>query len=275
MSYGIVDFHVHSAPSLVPRHHNDNELPGIMNLVGVEKFVMKAHEGSTAERASLLGGGAIGSIVLNSVVGGANPDAVETAAKLGPRVIWMPTLSARAHRSANTASDISVHKNQNFREVKVCQSDGSVCEEWIEIFDLVAEHDLVLASGHITMSEAIAVFRLARSRGVKRLLVNHPLLSFLDWQDNQVSDLLELDAFIEVGILADFLAGSIAGLTATERMNKLYPASRLVFGSDLGHCSFPDVVDVMDGWIDNAERSLGGKSVEQIIRQNGSGLVSA
>jgi hypothetical protein len=123
------------------------------------------------------------------------------------------------------------------------------------------------------MSEAISVFRLARTRGVKRFLVNHPLLSFLDWQDDQVSDFLELDAFIEVGILADLLAGSIEGLTATERMNSLYPASRLVFGSDLGHCSFPNVVDVMGNWIDRAERSLGGKSTEQIIRQNGTGLV--
>ena len=38
------------------------------------------------------GDGAVGGIVLNSPVGGANPDAVRLAAALGGRIVWMPTV---------------------------------------------------------------------------------------------------------------------------------------------------------------------------------------
>ena len=73
---GIVDLHVHSAPSLVRRHTTDPDTAALARAVGITTMVLKAHEGSTAERAQLIGGGAVGGVVLNSPVGGANPDAV-------------------------------------------------------------------------------------------------------------------------------------------------------------------------------------------------------
>ena len=100
---GVLDLHVHSAPSLVPRHSSD---PGTRRAVaasGVTGFVLKAHEGSTAERAALLGDGVFGGVVLNSPVGGANPDAVMVAARLGGRVVWLPTSSSPAHRAAHAS----------------------------------------------------------------------------------------------------------------------------------------------------------------------------
>ncbi|MFP4512820.1 MAG: DUF6282 family protein, partial [Acidimicrobiales bacterium] len=103
---GLIDFHVHSGPSLAPRHHDDHQVSELMQAVGVERFVLKAHEGTTAERATLIGGGAIGSIVLNSPVGGANPDAVEVAARLGARVVWMPTISSSAHQAAESSAEL-------------------------------------------------------------------------------------------------------------------------------------------------------------------------
>ena len=96
---GIIDFHVHSAPSLAPRHSDDPETMQQARAAGVARFVLKAHEGCTAARAALLGGEAIGGVVLNSPVGGANPDAVAVAAALGARVVVAADdLVARAHR---------------------------------------------------------------------------------------------------------------------------------------------------------------------------------
>ena len=43
---GMVDFHVHSAPSLAPRHSHDPETMAEAKAAGVAKFVLKAHEGS-------------------------------------------------------------------------------------------------------------------------------------------------------------------------------------------------------------------------------------
>lgn len=274
MSFDIIDFHVHSAPSLVERHHHDGDLPAVMAEAGVTTWVMKAHEGSTAERASLVGHGAVGSVVLNSPMGGANPDAVEVAARLGARVCWLPTLSARAHRAAHASPELDAHRGVTFREVPVCDSDGTVRPEWLEVIDLAAEHSMVLASGHITMDEAVAVFTLARQRGVDRMLVNHPLLPFLGWRDDHIDAFAELGVHLEVGVLADILAGSLEGLTATERISQRYPDDLLVFGSDLGHHLYPDVVEGLTAWMEHASLRLGDARLELITTKTGRGLLA-
>ena len=96
----MADLHVHAAPSLLPRHGDDRATVAAERAVGFSTVVLKAHEGSTVERATCAGDGAFGGIVLNSPVGGANPDAVEVAARLGGRVAWMPTVSRGLIRPA-------------------------------------------------------------------------------------------------------------------------------------------------------------------------------
>lgn len=269
----IIDFHVHTSPSLVPRHHDDHEIGPILRDAGIGTYVLKAHEGTTAERAQLAGGGAIGSIVLNSPVGGANPDAVSVAAQLGARVVWMPTISSECHKRSASRESLAAHKNVTFRAVPVCRDD-EVLEEWIEIIDLVAEHDLILASGHLSMDETVAVFKLARERGVQRLLVNHPLLDFLGWREDHVDSLVGLGTYIEVGVLADVLVGEDGENSATARLASAYPTSLLVFGSDLGHHHYPDVNPGVPAWLEAAEASVGGDALERLTTTNGKELLS-
>lgn len=268
----IVDFHVHTSPSLVPRHHSDAEISDVLAGVGISTFVLKAHEGSTAERARLAGPGAVGSIVLNSPVGGANPDAVRVAAAFGARVVWMPTISSQAHQQARTSDELSVHRELTFRTVPVTE-DGRVRSEWLDVFDEVAAADMVLAAGHLSMDETVEVFRVARQRGVQRLLVNHPLLPFLGWRNEHVDDLLELGAYVELGVLADLLVP--AGTeSATSRLAALYPAPLLVFGSDLGHADYPDVTPGIADWIDAASARMAPETVDRMTTANGKELLT-
>ena len=145
--------------------------------------MLKAHEGSTAERASLLGDGVVGGVVLNSPVGGANPDAVMVAARLGGRVVWLPTISSLVHKAAHERPELTAHKGIHFRAVPVVDGDGRVLPDWYDVFDEVAAADLILASGHLTLDETVAVFTAARRQGVQRFLVNHPMMDFLGWRD--------------------------------------------------------------------------------------------
>ena len=48
---GMVDLHVHASPSLLPRHGDDAATVDVERHLGFETVVLKAHEGSTAERA--------------------------------------------------------------------------------------------------------------------------------------------------------------------------------------------------------------------------------
>jgi hypothetical protein len=266
----IVDLHVHSSPSLLPRHHTDLEIGPLLAAAGIGTYVLKAHEGSTAARANLVGNGAVGSIVLNSPVGGANPDAVSVAASFGARVVWLPTVSSEAHRAAQTSPELRVHRSMDFRAVPVCR-DGELLPEWEDVFEVVAAHDMVLASGHVSIDEAITAFRAARAHGVQRFLVNHPLMDFLGWRDDHVDALVELGVYVEIGVLADLTA--TGGRPATDRLAADYPHSLLVFGSDLGHVDHPDIDPGIDSWLTTTESALGGATLDLITEKNGEELL--
>jgi hypothetical protein len=269
---GIVDFHVHSAPSVVPRHSLDPETKSVLDRLGVEKFVLKAHEGSTAERAALVGAGALGGIVLNSPVGGANPDAVEVAARLGARIAWLPTSSSPAHQASTggPANGQEVHGHFSFRPVPVC-TDGRLRPEWIDVLEIVARYDLVLASGHVPMDETLAVFEEAARRGVRRFLVNHPLLDYLKWGPDAASALQRLNARVEIGVLADQAAGTVKN--GTGWIAAQYPAELLVFGSDLGFVGYPTFEDGYRSWMVDAEKVLGPCVLDHALRAGGHELL--
>ena len=274
---GVADLHVHGAPSLVERHGLDHEVLGAHGQMGVDLAVLKAHEGSTVERAVLAaqrgeadGVEVYGGIVLNSPVGGANADAVEVAARLGGRVVWMPTVSAPAHVASASSPELSVHRDLAFRQVDVLDEPGALLPAWQEVLDVVAAHDLVLASGHLTCSQALVLFRAARSAGVSRMLLNHPRMPFLEWDDAAAPEFARLGVVLELGILPDIL--TTAGPPSTT-LGEVYPHDMLAFGGDLGHAHYPTMRQALPGWLADLERCVGESDTEQIMTTVGRRLV--
>lgn len=274
---GVADLHVHGAPSLVPRHGLDHEVLGAHGTVGVDFAVLKAHEGSTAERAVLAAGRepaggveVVGGIVLNSPVGGANADAVEVAARLGGRVVWMPTISAPAHIAAASSPELSVHRGLAFRRVEVTDADGALLPAWRDVLDVVVEHDLVLASGHLTCAESLVLFRAARAAGATRLLLNHPRMPFLQWDDAAAPEFARLGVVLELGILPDILTPD--GPRSTT-LGDVHPHELLAFGGDLGHADHPTMAQALPGWLAELERCLGESDTEQVMTTVGRRLV--
>jgi Family of unknown function (DUF6282) len=262
---GLADLHAHGSPSLLPRHGDDRATVAAENALGFTTVVLKAHEGSTVERAVAAGGadaGVYGGIVLNSPVGGANPDAVEVAARLGGRVVWMPTVSSRAHKAGAASPELSVHRGFELGPVDVLADDGTLLPAWHDVLDVVAAHDLLLASGHLSADETVVLFRAARAHGVQRLLVNHPKMAFLHWNDHAAQALHELDAHLELGILPDLLGDADhASLT----LIGTYPRSLLVFGGDLGHAHHPTPADAVGPWLTELERRVGADTAATIM----------
>ncbi|MDP9428488.1 MAG: DUF6282 family protein [Actinomycetota bacterium] len=274
---GVADLHVHGAPSLVARHGLDHEVVGAHAQVGIDLAVLKAHEGSTAERAALAarrpetnGVRVVGGIVLNSPVGGANPDAVEVAARLGGRVVWMPTVSAPAHVASAARPELSVHRTLSFRQVDVLGEDGALLPAWREVIDVVAAADLVLASGHLTCAEALVLFRAAHAAGVRRMLFNHPRMPFLRWDDAAAPELARLGVVLELGILPDILTTD--GPPSTT-LGEVYPHDQLAFGGDLGHADHPTMAGALPGWLAGLEACLGEAGTERALTTVGRELV--
>jgi len=267
---GIVDFHVHSAPSILPRRLDDAATAEAAGETGVARFVLKAHEGFSAERAALLGPAAAGGVVLNSPVGGCNPDAVEVTARLGGRVVWLPTISSAAHQAAATSARLSVHRDLRFREVPVL-AEGAPHPDLLEVLEIVAAHDLILASGHVPVPDALRIFEVAARLGARRFLINHPTFEFMRWSPELLAPLRALGVHLEVGCVADL--GTEPSASPTAHFAVSYPPELLVFGSDLGHTDFPAYREGVTTWYERAETLLGTKNLEAIMTTNGRRLL--
>ena len=266
---GMTDLHTHAAPSLLPRHGDDAQTVAAERELGFGTVVLKAHEGSTVERAALAGPGVYGGVVLNSAIGGANPDAVEVAARLGGRVVWMPTVSARTHKAGASSPELAVHRGFELRPVDVID-DGVLRAEWHDVLDVIAAHDLVLASGHLSAAETVVLFRQAFRRGARRLLVNHPMMAFLGWNAEAAQLLLELGAHLELGILPDLLGDEDH---ASLRLTAAYPTSLLVFGGDLGHARHAPPSVAVPPWLHRLEHAVGPDTAAAIMTTQTKGLL--
>jgi hypothetical protein len=200
---GAIDIHIHSAPDVYPRILNDVELAFQAQEMGMRAILVKNHFTETAGRARLAsqvtGFPVLGGIALNLAVGGLNSHAVRTALKLGAAVVWLPTLHARefvAKKShvANLAGELG----QDLEGIYILNDDGGLKEELYPILDLIAEHDSCLATGHVSIAEAMAAVKAAAEKGVRKIIVTHPLASFVNYSPKEMKEILDLGAtFLE------------------------------------------------------------------------------
>jgi len=190
--HGAYDTHVHIAPDVMERRIDDLDLAARFAEVGLAGFVLKSHYVTTAERAAVVrkavpGVDALGAITLNGSMGGMNPAAVEIAGRLGARIVWMPTVDSRNQRGS-TAADLPGSKPAMWGAlqadlhahgivpdvVEVVDADGKVLEPVRQVLRVLVRHDMVLATGHLSGPEILAVVRAAREEGVRRVVVTHP-----------------------------------------------------------------------------------------------------
>ena len=197
--HGAIDIHIHSAPDVYPRILNDIELAQQAKEMGMRAILIKNHFTETAGRARLASEATdflvFGGIALNMSVGGLNAHAVRSALKLGAKTVWMPTLHSRkfvADKShvAHLAGEIG----DDLQGLFVLNEDGSLKDELYPIFDLVTEHGASLATGHLSKEEAKVLVREAAKRGVKKIIVTHPLASFVDYSVDEMKVVRDLGA---------------------------------------------------------------------------------
>lgn len=168
---GIIDFHAHAGPDSRPRSLDDIEVARLFREAGLRGMVLKNHFTMTADRAALAmeqveGIEIFGGVVLNRAVGGLNVEAVRQMAAFSGgrgRVVWLPTFDAEYYVTREGASGPFVPVVRDGRPAPALEA----------IFTLVAEHDLVLATGHSSPEEVLLLIPAAQRLGVRRILVTH------------------------------------------------------------------------------------------------------
>ena len=192
---GALDIHVHCAPDpRVERRGSAIDVARQALEMGMRGMVLKSHEYPTQPVAytasqAVPGITLIGGVALDVEVGGLNPMAVETTARMGGRVVWMPTFSARADRQ---------HKGLS-GGISILDDNGKLVPEVYPILESIKAHDMVLATGHLSTEESMALVAEARNMAIERVVVTHATtMSF--WTGMTLDDmktLASMGAYIE------------------------------------------------------------------------------
>lgn len=256
---GGYDPHVHIAPDVMERRIDDLALARRFQEQGLAGFVLKSHYVPTAERASVVraavpGVDAVGAITLNASVGGLNPIAVEIAAREGARWVWLPTVDCRNQRESRAADPpgakppMWARLQQELHDegiaspaIDVVDGDGKVTGPLRDVLRVVAKHDLVLATGHLSRDEIFAVVDAATAAGVRRVVVTHPEFTSQRISPPDQRELAARGAYLE-RCFTTAHTGKCSWDTVFDGVRAATPA-RSFFASDLGQPFNPPVED--------------------------------
>jgi hypothetical protein len=251
---GAVDLHCHSGPAAMPRILDHHEAMMDCAAAGFRALVYKDHFYLGTPHAILLeklfpdtGVRLFSGIALNNAVGGINPHAVDHAAKIGARIVWMPTLSAENHiRQASGQAKTFPKTSQKMLDpipLSALDGNGKVSDATKQVLDIIAEADIILAGGHLPASELHLVFDEARRRGVKKMIVNHPTY-VVGCTDEDIRQLVANGVFMEHSICM-FVEGRSKkyGPDKLKHLIEVAGVDRTLLCSDLGLVGSPRPVD--------------------------------
>ena len=249
---GLIDFHLHSAPDVFGRGLDDDEASALYRDNAIEAVVMKNHVVSTADRAWLLrkhqaGVKAFGGIVLNSAVGGVNPEAVQWMWRMQGgfgRVVWFPTFDADHHVK---------HFKDGPEGVKVLGADGNVLPAAREVLKICAQQKLVVCTGHCAPKEALAIARAAREAGCDRIVITHAEFEVVNLSLEEMKQAAGLGAKMEICAMGPLMGPSAhlpwmrswrqVPVKETAERIKAVGAEHFLLATDLGQTGNPSPPD--------------------------------
>lgn len=239
------DVHVHAAPDVLARIGYDDQIAAGYARAGYSGFVLKAHHESTVGRASALsrssGLDVVGGIALNRAVGGINPAAVLSALSTGGRVVWFPTADAHTQESAGLPrlGDLDERLDRAVLSVPpVLVADDASVRNAAFVLDLIAEHDAVLCTGHLSGAECRWLLEQAEARSIRRFLLTHPSYTVPGMEPGEIAELAARGAHVEITAYQLFHQPGMtpARLAAVARA----AGPRLVLASDAGQPDSPE-----------------------------------
>ena len=260
---GVVDLHFHTGPDSRPRSVDDIEASRLAAEAGMRAILLKNHFTMTADRAAIAMGQVdgleiFGGLVLNRAVGGINPEAVRQMATFSGgrgKVVWLPTFDSE-YAATSSGSDgpyVSILEN------------GEPLPAVLEVFELLAEHDLTLAMGHSAPGEVLRLIPEARRLGVPRILVTHVFSQGATRE--QMRRMAEEDAIMEI----DWLAVYGGNRTIEDYVSAIRDlgAEAFFMSSDLGQEGNPVHPDGLRAYVRAMlDAGITEEEIDTMIRRN-------
>lgn len=213
---GALDLHVHGYPELafdVQTRSDDVEIAKQCQEAGLAGFVLKSHLWPTVGRVYHVKKifpdmHIVPSITLNWTAGGLSPISVESAARQGAKVVFMPTWSA-ANDLGN--GGFGEYMKRYFRSaqslapqegITLLTVEGQLRPEVKDIVQIAKEHELVIATGHISPEESLVLLDEVNRAGNVRVVFTHPYSSSVGGNLQDMKAMAQGGAYIEICALA-------------------------------------------------------------------------
>ncbi|MBV9550364.1 MAG: hypothetical protein JO256_11905 [Alphaproteobacteria bacterium] len=232
---GVIDMHVHQGPdSGGPREIDADDLARLARQMGERGLVMKNHWESTSAmvyivRKEVPGIELFGGVTQDLAVGGINLAAVKQMADVAGhfgKVVWLPTYD----------SEISVRHADGKGEGAFVpiQKDGKLLASVLELFDFIGQHQLVLATGHISAQEVLMVIPEARRHGVEHIVVTHAMSGPTSMTVPQMQQAARDGALIEFVYGATLGPGARLSVRQYAEAIRAIGARNCILSTDLG-----------------------------------------
>ncbi len=254
---GAYDLHVHSAPDILPRKMDDLEMAERITASGMAGYAIKSHYFCTSERATLVKKlyptcDAIGTITLNSSVGGINPTAVEMAARSGAKLVWFPTCDSEheiqhvfggdPNKKLPYWAQIIVQLKEEGIQIPTISltENGKLTTQTHEVLDVIAKYQMILSTGHMSHQETFALVKAAKEHGVKNIVITHVDFPTTFYTIDEQKELASYGAVME-HCYTTFATGKVDFAVTLEQIRAL-GADTVILGTDLGQATaiYPD-----------------------------------
>ena len=282
---GAYDMHIHSEPDVLPRKFNDIVLAEHAIEAGMAGVVLKSHYICTADRASLINQmfpeiRAFGGLVLNNSMGGMNPLAVEVAGRLGNKVVWMPTVDAENEVKNITGENVDGKPQPYWMTIARAMRakgiagdpvkvvvDGKVTSAAIQCMEVIAEYDMILATGHISPEEMLPVVKAAREAKVNRVVITHPEFPATYLDQDQQKALGKYDVMFERCFTQPYTK-KVEWETVYDNIRTIGPNSTIL-STDLGQSTAPWVEEGLGMFISNLlDNGFSPAEIETMSHEN-------
>jgi hypothetical protein len=267
MLEGVIDLHVHCAPDSQPRKMDAIDLAQMANERGMRGFVLKNHHEPTASLAYMVrkvvpGLEAFGGVTLNRSVGGINPAAVESMAKLEGgygRFVWMGSFDSEAH----------VRYRREERPFVAVSSQDRLLPETKAVIDMIARHRLILSTGHSTPREVLMMVEEARLQRVKHIVVTHAMMMPTHMSAAGMREAAARGAFIEFvynGLIGPYKEFEISDYAEAIQA---VGAAHCILTTDLGQVVNPPHTDGMESFIEGLlQQGMGQTEIDVMTKEN-------
>lgn len=255
---GAVDLHVHSGPSVMPRILDHEEAMADADDAGFAAILFKDHYYPGMSHAEMLTKAypdrkvqLFSGTALNNAAGGINRYAVDHCVKLGGKIIWMPTFSAKNHLDKYAAKSKDALAFPSTREkmveptpLSVLDENGDLTDETKMCLDIIAEGDILLAGGHLHVTEQVPMFEEAKRRGVKKMMINHPTY-LIDCTDEDMRSFTSMGVYLEhsIAMYIDNARTKLFEAADLKRFIEAGSVDKTLLCSDLGLTQAPPPVE--------------------------------